>query len=1347
MLRADGGPDVERRSISPPPAAPGPAGALRTVGAYPFNLKGYTVTPLAEGGVFVYGAEPLDTRGDGEVLRSKLRNRAAHALSGAYFNEPLLWNPQRHGWERLPLPPECRYYRVLHTATALPNGRILIAGGLCDAPRMADDHSPLSAYDKLSLWDSTTRKWEAAPSLAVGRLHHSASVMADGSVMLVGGMRDPAVHTAAASVLDSVERYSDGRVAALPPLHVARARHTATPLADGGLLVVGGLDQDDKPSAAVERWDPAIHAWRQAPPLARPRYNHTATRLQDGRVLVAGGISQDGEPIGSTEIWDPVQQQWSSGAPLLLPLQGHAAALLNNGDVLVIGGATVHAAPVSFAMLWDRSREEWRPAGFLQSDGLDDKQVFPYALVPRADGSVHVFGDRWIAQWQPAGEASATVPLYAARENHTTTLLHDGRVLLAGGRVGHAFVDWAEIYDPASGRFTATARMPHARHSHSALVLDDGRVVVAGGWIRTPDEPNQALAHAPEVWDPASGRWSGIPGMRFEWQDNVRQGKLADGRVLFFAVREFAEDLSAPQGPMEYRAWTWNPGSGRVERLSPSGVPHSKAVVVVLPDGRVLRVGGDTRHRIAEYRCPPTLSTKRAHAPDGDGNGCQDRPAHWEEQADPSAEVWDSRTGQVTALAAPPAARTEHLRALLLRNGDVLLVTDEPLNVWGGLRPSPVILWNARTGQWRALPPLPADSRWPVTERKDGTLVSNTRWLTPGAPAWTPAPAYPQYAWPNASNITSAILPLASGQLLALSTARPYAAVLDEKSTDWKVLANHYLLRESGRRPALLALADGRLLVSGMAQGRTGLHPTVQIWDPKDDTWTVTTTPAGVYNGAIQVVQLPSGRVLHLGMDSKNNLVCETWQPRDDTWSVCGYIQSKEQPISEFYLGALGDGRVALMLGNLQLHVYDEPANTWRPMNLQWSTSPMTFGAPIRVGGPLVRAFDPSKRTWIDASVLGSRYTADHTNSHKSLSLLWDPAKQEFTYFFAPASDGMGRDAVVLPDGCALSAFPLSIFNPTTAKVTSLALPVTGIPASASALALLPGGVVVIAGYPNGAVGVGAGFFQRKATCAGFETLPGDDAFVPGVLAGPAAGAPRTAPAAAPAAPVSRWTALGDRVQEYRLAAQVALGVLLVYVSLRYALLPLIQRSRLIDPGRQVPRPVTRILRIAGYSVAAIIIVPMLLSYLQFRQAVSEDDCAGNAAACLDQDTGLLKSIPSLAGHWLTGRAPPIIPCRYVGVWSSRQPNAPMYRITLNDDGRYTAEQSRDGREVQVMDTGYWMVQNDHMVWRSERRSTGEADINAILPESDTRFQLVEGNGSRTQYELIRATASGRCTR
>ncbi len=152
---------------------------------------------------------------------------------------------------------------------------MLLAGGLCDLPRLLNDTTPRAPHVATAIWNVTRWEWETGPDLNGSRLRHTATRLADGSVLLVGGISDPAlaadpVADARSSggggaprpsasnpviepVLASVERVQGDRVQVLPPLSVARAGHTATLLADGSVLVVGGRDASGMALDSVER--------------------------------------------------------------------------------------------------------------------------------------------------------------------------------------------------------------------------------------------------------------------------------------------------------------------------------------------------------------------------------------------------------------------------------------------------------------------------------------------------------------------------------------------------------------------------------------------------------------------------------------------------------------------------------------------------------------------------------------------------------------------------------------------------------------------------------------------------------------------------------------------------------------------------------------------------------------------------------------------------------------------------------------------------------------------------------------------------------------------------------------
>ncbi len=123
--------------------------------------SGHTATLLKNGKVLVTG---------GFVNEPEREGRSARSAE--------LFDPATNSWTRIP---DMASARRVHTATLLPNGRVLIAGG------NGDNQSDNRTSSSTEIYDPATNAWTAGPPLATGRLFHTATLLADGSVLLVGG--------------------------------------------------------------------------------------------------------------------------------------------------------------------------------------------------------------------------------------------------------------------------------------------------------------------------------------------------------------------------------------------------------------------------------------------------------------------------------------------------------------------------------------------------------------------------------------------------------------------------------------------------------------------------------------------------------------------------------------------------------------------------------------------------------------------------------------------------------------------------------------------------------------------------------------------------------------------------------------------------------------------------------------------------------------------------------------------------------------------------------------------------------------------------------------------------------
>jgi hypothetical protein len=190
---------------------------------------------------------------------------------------------------------------ALHTATLMDDGRVLVAGGLTNGDNITGS---------AEIFDPLSATWTQTGQMANPRAFHSATLLSDGKVLVTGGISDAygTMAPTAAEVYDPVT----GEWETVGRMNLSRANHTATLLIDGRVLIVGG-DNDFETLNSVEIYDPFADEWSMIESMTLARVGHTATLLEAGQVIVIGGEGGGGfiVALGSSEVYDPATASWT----------------------------------------------------------------------------------------------------------------------------------------------------------------------------------------------------------------------------------------------------------------------------------------------------------------------------------------------------------------------------------------------------------------------------------------------------------------------------------------------------------------------------------------------------------------------------------------------------------------------------------------------------------------------------------------------------------------------------------------------------------------------------------------------------------------------------------------------------------------------------------------------------------------------------------------------------------------------------------------------------------------------------------------------------------------------------
>jgi N-acetylneuraminic acid mutarotase len=633
------------------------AGAFFTTGEMTTPRSGATATLLTNGMVLVAGGSDTST---------------FQTTGAAELYDPATGQWAATGSMNTP--------RINHTATLLPDGRVLVAGGT--GTNFLAPPPFFTTLTNAEVYDPTTGAWTPTGGMTVARRQHTASLLPNGKVLVAGGTYDSSGRCELYDPANGTWTLT-GTMTTNRQEHTATVLTNGMVLVAGGEATVGF---NLKPIATAELYDPNTGAWTATGSMTTNRFEHSATLLKNGKVLVEGGTATSTSILNnstSAELYDPVNGTWTAtGSMFFGSDENLPATLLPDGEVLVAGGG-IGVSGYNPAQIYNPDTGQWVVAGDILGDsalGGNTLTLLPNGQVLLAGNGLGSFGgilNEPSAQlfnpdsaWQATGslnigryagytmtlltndevliaggggytgvESSAelynstnsvwtqTGDMTGPRKYHTATLLKNGEVLVAGGEDDDGNVlSSAELYDPATGQWTATGSLNNARERHQATLLKNGKVLVTG-----LDDLNYDTA---ELYDPAAKTWSPTASTKFA---TVAAALLPNGQVLAIDGNGGAElyDPDAAQWtsvsalnvalttPVTAVVLTNNQvfvvggygGKAKAEIYDPSGdqwttaastTNLAPAAATLLPDGRVLMEGGGGSTAAAEIYNPTT---------------------------------------------------------------------------------------------------------------------------------------------------------------------------------------------------------------------------------------------------------------------------------------------------------------------------------------------------------------------------------------------------------------------------------------------------------------------------------------------------------------------------------------------------------------------------------------------------------------------------------------------------------------------------------------------------------------------------------------------------------------------
>jgi Kelch motif len=296
------------------------AASWQTVGKLAAGRTFHQATLLADGTVLLTGGQGADPTG--------VTGCAAQASAERFHPTTNAFTPLG----------SMRVQRQYHTAVRLLDGRVLVLGG-----EMGRCREPV-LLASAELFDPATGMFASVANMTIGREGATATLLPDGRVLVVGGIEfSPGGNMVRVHATAELFDPATGTFQPAGALASPRTSHAAVGLPDGRVVILGGWGDHGQAIGRVEIYDPASGTFSAKGDLAQPRSDMTATLVPGGKIVVAGGTSggpAQGNPtiLASIEIYNPATGQSAITGTLASRRWLHVAVALADGRVLVASG-------------------------------------------------------------------------------------------------------------------------------------------------------------------------------------------------------------------------------------------------------------------------------------------------------------------------------------------------------------------------------------------------------------------------------------------------------------------------------------------------------------------------------------------------------------------------------------------------------------------------------------------------------------------------------------------------------------------------------------------------------------------------------------------------------------------------------------------------------------------------------------------------------------------------------------------------------------------------------------------------------------------------------------------------